>query len=380
MPRTLPRRLAATAALVALGLVAALAAVKARYGGGRPYPDVSTPPRLAAAAVEVAAELALPPGNVTVSRAGRVFFNTHPFAQAHRFADAFLFELVDGAPRPYPDAAAQRDLAFVFGLHADALDRLWLVAPATLDRPRTRLFAYDLATGARVFDHEFAPGVGRFAQDVRATPDGATLFLADTGAFHFTDGSLLAFRVADRSVRTLLAGHPSTRPQDWVMRTAAGPYRLGHGLLTFAVGVDGLALSPDGAWLYYGAMSHDSLYRVPTASLLDPGLGAEALGARVERVGPKPLSDGIEALADGTVLITDVENGSVARLGPGGELATLARPGGVVWADGVAVAPGGDVYFTDSAIPAYIDPLLRPPARDRLAAGAPYRLYRFRAP
>ncbi len=380
MARTKQRRLAPLGLALA-GLVAALLVfVKLRYGGGRPYPDVSTEPLVPAGRVEALVEHPLPLGNVAVSPGGRIFYNTHPFTQSQRFADAFLFELVGGKPRPYPDLASQGDLAFVFGLTVDALGRLWLVAPATLDRARTRLIAYDLASDRRVFDHEFEPGVARFAQDLRVSPDGRTLYLADTGAFRFTEASILVVDVADRSVRTRLKGHPSTQPQDWVMRTARGPHRVGFGLLTFAVGVDGVALSPDGAWLYYATMSHDTLYRVRTEHLRDDALGDDALGAKVERVGPKPLSDGIELGADGSVLITDVENGGVARLDPAGNLRTLVERPDVVWADGLAVAPDGAVLFTDSAIPAYLDQLLRPPARERLEAGAPYRLWRFRAP
>lgn len=380
MKRNTLARVLRRGALVLVAVVAlALLFVKLRYGGGEPYPDLGTAPMVAAGDVRVLVELDMPPGNVASAPDGRVFFNTHPFARADRFADAFLFELVDGTPRPYPDAAAQPDLRFVFGMTVDAHERLWLISPATLDRERTRIQAYDLRSSRRVIDHELAPGVGRFAQDLRVSPDGRTLFLADTGAFRFTRAALLAVDVNDWTARELLAGDPSTQPQDWVIRTRQGPYRLGYGLLTFQVGVDGVALSRDGAWLYFATMSHDTLFRVRTADLL-ADLPPDELSRRVEEVGKKPLSDGIEVTADGSVLVTDVENGGVARVDPSGRLETLVRDPRVVWADGVAVAANGDALFTDSSIPSYIDQLLRPPALDRLRAGAPYRIYRFRLP
>lgn len=374
---TLGRLLRRGVVVVAAAFALALLFVKLRYGGGEPYPDVGTPPLLTAADVLVA--LDMPPGNITSAPDGRIFFNTHPFARSDRFADAFLFELAGGAPRPYPDAAAQQDLRFVFGMTIDARARLWLVSPATLDRERTRIQAYDLRSNRRVIDHELAPGVGRFAQDLRVTPDGETLFLADTGAFRFTHAALLAVDVNDWSVRELLASDPSTQPQDWVIRTRQGPYRLGYGLLTFQVGVDGVALSEDGAWLYFATMSHDTLFRVRTADLL-ADLPPDELSRRVEKVGAKPLSDGIEVAADGSVLVTDVENGGITRVDPSGRLQTLVRDPRVVWADGVAIAANGDVLFTDSSIPSYIDQLLRPPTRERLQAAAPYHIYRFRLP
>jgi sugar lactone lactonase YvrE len=368
------------AALLGLVIVALLVGVKCVYGGGRPYPSVATAPLVAEKDVGVLVELEQPPGNVTRSRKGRVFFNTHPFARSDRFASAFLFELDAGVPKPYPDAATQKDLQFVFGMTVDARDRLWLTSPATLDRERTRLQAFDLATGARVVDRELAPGVGRFAQDLRVSPDGLTLYLADTGAFHFTHGAILVVDLGDFSVREVLATHPSTQPQDWTIRTRTGPYRLGQGLLTFAVGVDGLALSKDGAWLYYASMSHDTLFRIRTEHLRDRGLTDAELAKQVEVVGKKPLSDGIDIAPDGSVLVTDVENGGIARLTATGALQTVVRLDRVIWADGVTAAEDGEVLFTDSAIPAYIDPFLRPPSKARLDAGGPYRIYRFRLP
>lgn len=48
---------------------------------------------------------------------------------------------------------------------------------------------------------------------------------------------------------------------------------------------------------------------------------------------------------------------------------------------GVTVTPsGGEVLFTDSSLPSYIDPLLMPPSVDKLRAGKPYRIYRFKLP
>ena len=253
-----------------------------------------------------------------------------------------------------------------------------MVEPAGLDHAHTRLLAFDLARGALVFEHAFERGVGTFAQDLRVTPDGRHVLLADTGLFRFTPPGLIVFDVERRSHRVLLAEHPSTQPQGWLIRTRLGPHRMAGGLVNFAVGLDGITLSADGRWLVYGAMSHDTLYRVPLGALLDETLGADEPAAKVESLGPKPLSDGLATMADGSVLITDIEHGRLVQRAPDGTLRTLAQPPGVLWADGVAVAPDGAVLFTDSAIPHYLDPLARPPRRDVLDAGAPYRVWRWR--
>jgi hypothetical protein len=370
---------AAAVALVGV-IVVALSVVKLLYGRGTSYPDVGGPPQLADRDVTSLLDLDFPPGNVTGSREGRIFFNLHPLGHLYRFTDAFLFELVDGKPRAYPDTASQSDLRFAFGMTVDAQNRLWLTAPATLERERTRLIAFDLATNTKVVDHELEPGVARFGQDLRVTPDGKTLLLANTSAFRFTDATVVVLDIATWKVREVLGGDRSTEAQDWLIHVRGAPYRAVYGLLDFQAGLDGIAVSQDGTWLFLAGMTNDSLYRVPLADVLNPALSPSDLVSRVERVGKKPLSDGIEAAPDGSVLVTDVEHGGIARIDAHGGVQTLVRVPGVTWADGVFVAPSGDAYFTDSSIPLYLDPLVRPPSIDRLRAARPYHLYRFRLP
>lgn len=362
-------------------VVALLVFVRLVYGGGDGYPDRTSDPIIDDDAVARVGTLPFPAGNVTSSTEGRVFVNIHPFTQSDRFTDAFLFELIDGELTAYPDGGTQEDLRYVFGMTVDARDRLWLTSPATLDRERTRLQAFDLATGERVEDFELEEGVGRFAQDIRVTPDGETMILADTGAFQFTAASLLVLDLGSRTVRTILEGHPSTQPQDWMIRTHEGDHTVGWGLVTFSVGVDGIALSPDGETLYYATMTHDTLYRLPMSAVMDASLAEEALDAQIEAVATKPLSDGIETTADGEVLITDIEHGAVVGIRPDGSVRTLVKLDSVSWTDGITATADGQVFFTDSAIPSYLDPLLRPPTRERLDSRAPHTaLYRFQLP
>lgn len=360
-----------------LGLLVALGWLKLRHGGGVPHVDMSTTPRRPATALEPVITLDFPPGNVAVGPDSRVFVNLHPFAQAARFGVPTVFEVVDGQPRPFPDAEAQRRWQGVFGMTIDGAGRLWCIEPASLDHARTRLTAWDLATRRLVFEHWFPRGVLRFAQDLRVTPDGQHVVLAETGLFTFTPPAIAVFTPATRALILRLQRHPSTQPKPLVTRTKHGPHRLAFGLVSFLVGVDGIALSQDGAWLHYAAMNHDRLYRVPFAALADPAVSETELARRIEDLGPKPLSDGITLDADGRVVLTDVEHGGLMRREPDGRLQTLVRDPRVIWADGVVAAPDGSLLFTDSAIPAYLDQLARPPSPERLAAGRPYRVWRL---
>ena len=127
-------------------------------------------------------------------------------------------------------------------------------------------------------------------------------------------------------------------------------------------------------------MSHDTLYRIPSGLLLDPNTQEKALHDAIEPVGKKPQSDGIATTADGRILLTDVEHGGIAEMSPGGALRTLTASKDIIWADSVEVAPDGSIWFTDSAIPAYLQQTLVPPSRAVLEAAGPYALYHFRMP
>ncbi|MFM7143766.1 MAG: hypothetical protein ACKO2K_17815, partial [Alphaproteobacteria bacterium] len=63
---------------IALALALTWGAVHWRHGGGVPFPDRYGEPILPASALEKVADLPAPPGNVAVSRNGRIFLTFHP--------------------------------------------------------------------------------------------------------------------------------------------------------------------------------------------------------------------------------------------------------------------------------------------------------------
>ena len=359
--------------VLAVVVVALLVAVRVRYGGGEPYPDLTTAPILPDSALEVAARYREPIGNVAVSPKGRIFFTAHPEARPE---GPRLLEWVDGRARAYPDDARQAELFDTpLGVAIDRQGRLWTIDPADQGRGRPRLLAFDLATGAVAvdisFDRSVAP-LGSFLQDLQVSPDGGTVYIADV-SFWRKSPALVVVDLASRSARRVLERHPSVMPQDWIIRTPAKRMVFFGGLAALKPGVDGIAVSTDGAWLAYGAMTNDRLYRVPTAALRDSTLSEAELASQVQVLGRKPLSDGLSADLEGGVWITDVEHGAVLRRAPDGDLQTWVRNPRIRWADGLSWGPDGWLYLADSAIP---EQMLQ--SRDHIAAHAPYFVYRFR--
>jgi DNA-binding beta-propeller fold protein YncE len=113
--------------------------------------------------------------------------------------------------------------------------------------------------------------------------------------------------------------------------------------------------------------------------ILNPSLSPETFNKSVEEIGQKPMSDGIAITPEGLVVVTDVEHGGIMAFNPTtNQLSLLGRSKDVIWPDGIVVANDGDVYFTDSSIPSYIDQLVRPPSDAKLQLHRPYFIYRLK--
>jgi sugar lactone lactonase YvrE len=151
------------------------------------------------------------------------------------------------------------------------------------------------------------------------------------------------------------------------------------GLLNFAVGIDGIEISEDQKWLYMASMTNSRLCRAPMSVVLNSATRTEAFDHSIEDIGKKPLSDGIAIDRDGRVIITDVEHGSIMAFNPTThQLSKLGGAKDIVWPDGIVVGGDGDVYFTDSSIPSYIDQIVRSPKKSKLLEHQPYFIYRLK--
>jgi sugar lactone lactonase YvrE len=365
-------------ALVILAFLIFLGFVKFKYGIGNAYPDLGAPLKTEALVLEKLIQLDYPPGNLAVADNGDIYFNYHPLAKAERFAAATVFKWSNGKVEPFPSLEAQKDFQGTFGMTIDKQNRIWYVEPASLDFKHTRLSAFDLNTRKRVEFFEFPEGQASFAEDIRITADGKFIILPNPGLFRFTASSLVVYSVLDRTFYTIKSDHPCVNPEDWIMQTPYGPNRLVWGLVNFAVGIDGIEISEDQKWLYIASMTNSRLCRAPMAVVLNPSTTSEAFNRSLEAVGPKPMSDGIAIDRDGRVVITDVEHGSILAFNPATH--QLSRLGGskdIVWPDGIVVGADNAVYFTDSAIPSYIDQLVQPPRAAKLQEHRPYFIYRL---
>ena len=165
--------------LLALALIGTIV-LWVRYGGGSPYPDLSTAPVLKSSELEEVLSYREPVGNVAVNRDGRIFFTVHPES---RPIGNKLLEYVDGASIPYPSGSMQSELFdTVLGIVVDRFNRLWTIDHGNHGLRKARIVAIDLDTNEvlrnQVLGPEIAP-LGSFLQDLQVSADGRTIVIAD---------------------------------------------------------------------------------------------------------------------------------------------------------------------------------------------------------
>ncbi|MEM1107474.1 MAG: L-dopachrome tautomerase-related protein [Planctomycetota bacterium] len=313
--------------------------------------------------VELARYESSSPSGVAVSSDGRVFV-AFPWLDWQP-SPAVGELLASGETVPYPNTSWNRwdakpgPSALRAIVSAQALtitdeaegEYLWILDSGN---PRQRgvivagpkLFKIDLADDsvAKVFyfDHQrdFAPD--SVLSDLRVDSDRQVAYLSDAQR-----GGIYVVDLKQRQTRAVLVDHESTRPEPGVALRAG----TGDRATKICLGVAGLEISLDGEYLYYHALVGRTLYRVPTAVLLDPDVGQQAVADAVEVVGTTGSAmDGLKFNhADGDLYMAALKHNAVFVRRADGDIETLVADGRLRWPDSLSLGQDGYLYLTASA-------------------------------
>jgi sugar lactone lactonase YvrE len=297
---------------------------------------------------------------VTMSKEGRLFVNFPRWSD--RYLNAVLEVLPNGSTKPYPDTewnqwnlkpdTAGNHWVCVQSIVVDDNDQMWVVdaaAPllATTVPGGPKLVQIDLKSNKvqRVF--AIGPDVAlidSYMNDIRIDNARGFAYLTDSG-----HGGLIVLDIKAGKAHRALDGHPSVMTQPGVKVVVDGKELLQFGKPP-QFKADSLALSPDGNYVYYKAITADKLYRIRTDLLRNANSSRSQLESAVETVAKVFPTDGLWMDKHGILYLSDVQQNAVVRMTPDGKQERVASDANLQWPDTFTEGPDGAIYISASHI------------------------------
>jgi len=302
----------------------------------------STPssPNGATPALDIFAEMAKGPGNLTVMGDGTVVASLHEF-----FGDAVRVAAVakDGATTEFAAAAKVNS---VLGLQADATGTVWLLDNGRRGAKKRRLVGWKAGAVTADIDLTGVSPDNAFLNDLAVDVKRRVAYIADPAGG--ANAAIIVVDLAKGSARRVLQGHKSVIPEELDLVIDGTPVRIKRpdgSELRPRVGINPIALDTANEWLYYGPMHGLSMYRVRASDLRDAALAADALTAKVERYADKPICDGISIDNVGNIYLGDLAANAIGVISADRKYRVLIADQRLSWVDAFSFGPDGYLYI-----------------------------------
>jgi sugar lactone lactonase YvrE len=292
---------------------------------------------------------------VTVDDSGRIFANFP------RWRDNLLYSVVEvganGEITPYPNKEwntwkgkpTKNSFTCVQSVIAHG-NSLFVLDPASPKMEgvvgEPKLYEFNLETNVLTrtfsFNRTAAPK-NSYLNDFRIDDKNGKVYITDSGI-----GGIVVLDLLSGNSRRVLDTHASTKAESVTLLVNGKPFLM-KGRAP-RIHSDGIALSDDGKYLYYHALTGYHLYRVPTQILNDPHVSPSVLASHVENFGFTPAPDGMMFDTKGNLYMADLERNAVAYRTPEGSMQILIQDERIQWPDTFALDQKNNLIFTDSLL------------------------------
>lgn len=297
---------------------------------------------------------------IAVSPDQRVFTNYPYWLDKHSLS---VVEIKDGKPVPYPDAAwnsfkkgenGENKFVCVQAVVADEKGYLWIVDAAGIGlgpvyKNSNKVIKIKLAdnTIERIYKFpESVAGKDSYINDIRIDNTNGFAYMTSS-----SNGGIVVLNTKTGDSRFVLHDSPSVTSDPAYHFTFDGKeFAKADGSIP-KINSDGIALSPDKAFLYYKPLTDDKLYRISTSLLRDFSTPLKTIDSKVEDLGHFITTDGMEFDKDGNLYLGDLEKSSIVKITPDLKMHTLITdPEKLIWPDSYSISADGYLYISISQI------------------------------
>ena len=284
-----------------------------------------------------------PPGNIAVSKDGRIFMSNHFFYGAEF---KIVEVLKDGETKAYPDLEFSRTLNPVLGLIVDKNNILWMLETASGKDKAGRLIGWNIDSNKlHKMIYLALPNIpeSSFLNDLAVDTKHQAVYITDTA--QADNSGLLVVDLKTGHVRRVLNGSKFTRPEEIDMVIDDQIVTLGDE--GARIGANPITIDSKYEWVYFAPMTGTKLYRLKTTDLLDQSLNESELRARVQLYSEKPISDGIAIDDADNIYISDITKNAIGVINAERKYTILYKDQNKLsWVDGFATGADQRIYAT----------------------------------
>lgn len=318
---------------------------------------------------------------VAKSADGRLFTNYPLWSDTYRYALAEVQELNRCIPYPNeqmnswkPGQSGEDKWVCVQAVYIDDNNTMWVVDPAAPHMEQVyenshKLVKINLETNSieRIYPFRGVASNKSYINDVQVDTERQFAYLTNSN-----EGGILVVDLNSGKIRQVLQDHYSVKSDPDFIFMIDGQQLMKDGK-PVKMHSDGIALTPDGQWLYYKPLTDNKLYRIQTTYLRDEGLAAPELEAKVEDLGKFTVTDGMIFDKKGNLYFGDMQNYSLLRISPDLQMTTIVKDDRLIWPDSYSISEDGYLYISCSQIhkqPNYNEGVNR--------RTSPYTIYRLK--
>lgn len=285
---------------------------------------------------------------ISKEEGGRLLINYPRWSDIYRYAVA----QANGTSgvTPYPNEAMNKwapgqpgndKWVCVQSSYFDDNGNLWILDPSapklkTIQGNGAKLVKMNKQTGTVEKSYSFMSVVPdtAYVNDVRIDTKKQVAYLSESKG-----GGIIVVDLASGKMRRLLSNHYSVKSDPSYKYMIDGRELMKEGKPA-KFNSDGIALTPDGDWIYYKPLTDDKLYRIKTAYLRDWNLADSAMGGKVEDLGHFASTDGMIFDKKGNLYFGDPQHYKLIRIGTDLKMTTILEDQRLIWPDSYAIADG----------------------------------------